>query len=128
MLNTVAASPYKLSEDEIRTAIREYYPSGNCEFAALINFALIAHVCYYRADLEQKLLQLALRPTVYLGILDAENIIIWVQRNVTTKKFLRSSTGHDTTKAGRKWIMKSLPTLTSYIKETITEIQNEEFD
>jgi len=89
--DSVKASPTVITDEEIISAVSHYLPSYNCEAAALSYFAIIAHICYYRSDVEKPLLKIALTPTVYLGIINAVKAIKWVQSNVTQKSFFSGS-------------------------------------
>lgn len=86
ILGNIHKEKFQHTDEEIIMHVDNFLPSYNCEGAALGYFSIIAHICYYRSDLERALMKIAIKPLFYLGISDPENEIKWVQAYVKKKR------------------------------------------
>ncbi|MEC0225810.1 hypothetical protein [Paenibacillus alba] len=114
------------SDEEIILHVDNFLPSYNCEGAALGYFSIIAHICYYRSDLEKALMKIAVKPLYYLGISDPENGIKWVDAYVTSKKRFQKNNMYFTSKQGEYWIQNSLIFKHELIASILNEINFED--
>ena len=125
-LNNMIDAPNHKSADEIIQSVIEYKLQTSCDAAAIRYFAIIAHICYFREDLETALLKIALRPLYYYGIEGPEIVISWVKSNIKVKSFWRRASVNQTTVFGDKWIKTRLIKKRETIMELIDEIVRED--
>ncbi|MCD9024959.1 hypothetical protein [Cohnella silvisoli] len=126
VLNTVVTSPHQFENDEIISAVSNYTPSHSCNSAALRYVAIIAHIAFFREDLERSLLKIAVRPLYYYGISDPKAAVGWIQNNIKVTNIFSRQGDYVTTKFGKKWIENNLVKKQEMIGEIINEIIKED--
>ncbi|WP_438449467.1 hypothetical protein [Gorillibacterium sp. sgz5001074] len=126
ILKNIEKYPFKFSNEEIISQVDQFLPSYNCEGAALGYFSIISHLCYFRSDLEKPLMKIAVKPLYYLGIIDPESEILWVQSYVKKKSIIRKNNLYYTSSEGEIWIQNQLKFKQDLIKEIIQEIITED--
>ncbi|WP_270168578.1 hypothetical protein [Paenibacillus sp. SYP-B4298] len=121
ILSIIETEPLKYSNQEIIQCVDKFLPSYNCEGSAKGYFCIISHLCYYRPDLEVRLMKIALKPLFYLGIEDPNLAIKWAQSYVCEK----NSNDYYTSKQGRNWIEYHLKNKSEIIASIFEEIDLE---
>jgi hypothetical protein len=122
ILSIIEIEPLKYSSEEIIQCVDKFLPSYNCERAAKGYFSIISHLCFYRPDLEVRLMKIALKPLFYLGIEDPNFAIKWAQSYVCEK----NSNDYYTSKQGRNWIEDQLKDKSEIIAKIFEEIDLED--
>lgn len=122
ILSIIETEPFKYSNEEIIQCVDKFLPSYNCEGAAKGYFSIISHLCYYRTDLEVRLMKIALKPLFYLGIEDPNLAFKWTQSYVCEK----NSSDYYTSKQGRDWIENCLVNKSEIIAGIFEEIDIED--
>lgn len=86
LLSALPKNPKSIDNQEVLKVIEALSAiQTNCESAANFLLEKIAFICYFKPELTEKLLQYPLRPMVYVGIEQSDNVYQWV--NNYLKKF-----------------------------------------
>src|SRR5689334_6247499 len=95
-----------LSDDRIREVVDRWEANlqTNCDNAAQALFAVVAPVCFHRSHLVTEMLQRALRPLLYLGYEDAEQVLAWVESYLQRPRHYAWMDD-----VGRRWLAEQLP-------------------
>ena len=80
VLKIIRKEPFRYTDDEIIIRVDKFFPSYNCEGAALGYFSIISHLCYFGPDLEKPLIKIAIKPLYYNSKLRSAKIKIFYVR------------------------------------------------
>ncbi|THF78468.1 hypothetical protein [Cohnella fermenti] len=126
LLNSLFTKSDQFKDEEIISQVEGYLPSYSCDDAASGYFSIISHICYFRPDLDRRLMKIAIRPLYYYGITDPQHAISWVSGNVKRKRLIKKNYYYYTSKQGRLWIDHELKNKANLIVELIEEIKKKD--
>lgn len=106
-------------DQDVIDEVSNYIPSYNCEAAAEGYFALISSILFFRPSLEHELLKKAIEPLYFFGILDASDIMLWVENYIKKEnKYMLPTT------YGLMWL-ENFHTKQNLVNLLLHEIHNE---
>ncbi|WP_438449468.1 hypothetical protein [Gorillibacterium sp. sgz5001074] len=110
-----------LTDEELISLVEQYVPSQGCSGAAYGYLQIVSHICYFREHLQSKLMKIAIRPIIYLGINDHKEVLGFI-----TGEYLIEKTYKPATEFGRDWIIGKLQLNETLLKDIFEEIVIEE--